>query len=375
MGTKKKKLIYLAPDIDLSKNEGGKVHTLGEIKYLQEHFDSILVICQNKNLYKLDNLIFPKIKTFIIPHWIHKPLFRIFIESPFFILYSLYLRVKGYKYLIERSYRFGGWFSFLFSITGGQTIYQLNEVLYYNKFFLDTFTKLMTKILNLVITSYYGTHSNMSYLCKKEKIFTGWWGVDSNLVNPEIKDDSLFDKLNIKKNDEVIIYIGSGKKWHNISTILKCAEQLPQIIFIIITSGKIITKQNILNNVRVLTDIPSEEIVKYINISTIGLALYEKNNEILKRFDYFYSPIKVHEYKACGKPVIATKIGNLITLVQNTGILINNDVEELKNAIIKLTTNNELYQKYSQTALEETQEKYNYKKIAEIYYKLFINAL
>ncbi len=374
-----KKLIYLAPDIDLSKNEGGKVHTLGEIKYLQEHFDIILLVSQNQKAFPIDPQVYQKIKTLTIPHWLHQPIFRILFESTFLIFYALYLRASGYQYTIERSYRFGGWFSIFFSLTGGKSLYLMIEPLYYGAPLLDAFTKLMARFLNIFVKYFLITYPSMAYLLLLQKTKIVWTGVDSEFFNPQNTDEKLLQQLKLKPGQTIIFYSGSIQNWHSVDLILEGAQDQPEIIFLLVISGKTQDIENLKNkiieknlkNIIIKENLSNQILPHYINLATICLALYDKNNEVLRKFNYFYSPLKVHEYKACGKPLIATNVGNLIPLVSNCGILIENNKENLKNAILKLLSDKNLYIQYSEKAIKEVQEKYNWKTVANYYDELF----
>ncbi|MBS3064671.1 MAG: glycosyltransferase, partial [DPANN group archaeon] len=101
-----------------------------------------------------------------------------------------------------------------------------------------------------------------------------------------------------------------------------------------------------------------------IGTATICLALFDSKNYLpFQKFGYFYSPIKVHEYKACGKPVIASDIGNLKELVKNNvnGFLVNeSDIDEISSAIIKLLKNKKLRAKMGGTNRKEVLETYNW---------------
>lgn len=358
-----RKIIYLAPDIDLSKNEGWKAHTLGEVKYLQSFFGSVFLIAKNSKNIALDKGTFRQVYFSKIPTFLHQPLFRITIENLYFIFLAIFLRIKWYKYLLERSYRLWGIFSIVFCFLGGKGIYQLNEPIYYEKFIMP-FQNFLIKIMGHLDIKFFGTYKTFAYNLPKNKYINGRWWVDyENIPLPSSK----------KAYD--IIYIWSIAGRHNMDLILNVAKKLKNLKFLLLVSGtsnSIIKKISdlSLDNITIIHNVSHDKIYDFISKSKIGLAIYEKNNEILQKFDYCYSPIKVHEYKACGIPVIASNCGTLIELVRDSWILINNNIDELKDAIETLLSNKDLYKKCAYNGIQETKEKYNRAYITKRYFTL-----
>lgn len=77
-----------------------------------------------------------------------------------------------------------------------------------------------------------------------------------------------------------------------------------------------------------------------------------------------------------GKPVIASNVGGIPELVEHnkTGYLVEiGNVEQIKNAVIKLYENPELTQEMGKNARKKAETQYNrdvfYKSIIEIYEK------
>lgn len=83
-----------------------------------------------------------------------------------------------------------------------------------------------------------------------------------------------------------------------------------------------------------------------------GIALAPYVDEIKGTFR-FCDPLKVKDYLACGLPVIVTRVPAIAKEVEvNTlGIAINYDQKDLEEAIIKLVTDDEFYQKCRENIL------------------------
>lgn len=360
---KNNKIIYLAPDIDISKNEWWKAHVLWEVKYLKKYFDKILLITKNKNNLTLWEQ-YKNVKIFKIPNILHTPIFRITLESLFFMIFSIYLRLMWYKFLIERSYRLWWIFSIVFCTFWWKWIYQLNEPIYYENYIMPI-QNLIIKMMGHLNIKFFWTHESFSYNLPKWKYINWWRWCDSEITKMQTSKKKKYD----------IIYVWSVAKWHSLWSILAIIKNNPKWEFLFITSWhneELINKKNYekLDNLTIYENIENKKIYSYIYQSKIWLALYEKNSELLKKFDYCYSPIKVHEYKACGLPIIASNIGTLIKLTEHSWILVDNSINEIENAINILLNNKKKYEELSENATKEILEKYNWDYICRWYYNI-----
>jgi glycosyltransferase involved in cell wall biosynthesis len=164
-------------------------------------------------------------------------------------------------------------------------------------------------------------------------------GVDFEKFNPQTDGSSIREKYGIKKNDILLFFMG----WiYDFSGMKEVAESLSRndnenIKLMIVGEGdlyKLLNKmksENNLNEKLILTGkIPFEEIPKHIASADICLLPAYKN-EIMMNI----VPIKIYEYMAMGKPVIATNLPGLKKeFGNNNGIIyIENPEQTLEKAI------------------------------------------
>lgn len=83
-----------------------------------------------------------------------------------------------------------------------------------------------------------------------------------------------------------------------------------------------------LSNVHFLGGKPAEELPRYINALDVCLMPYRKTN-----YTKYIYPMKMHEYFACGKPVVATELDNLKEFAE--GVYFAADLWTWFNAIQK----------------------------------------
>ena len=86
-----------------------------------------------------------------------------------------------------------------------------------------------------------------------------------------------------------------------------------------------------------------------------------------KTLGFGYSPLKLYEYMACKKPVIATNTKGFEILKQsNAGILVNpEDLQELSNAMIKLLQNKQLREKMGDNGRKLVVSEYSWESTAK----------
>ena len=101
----------------------------------------------------------------------------------------------------------------------------------------------------------------------------------------------------------IAIYVGSIDEWFGIDFLLSVAKKCKDVSFVIIGSPNIdITILKSVSNLFLLGKKDYSEVPKYIYNSDVGIIIFNTIHPLVQ----FVNPIKLYEYMACGKPVIAT---------------------------------------------------------------------
>ncbi|MCD6515570.1 MAG: glycosyltransferase family 4 protein [Candidatus Odinarchaeota archaeon] len=173
-----------------------------------------------------------------------------------------------------------------------------------------------------------------------KKIIVLGAGIDSKRFNPNISGESIRKRYGIKKNEIVLFFMG----WlYEFSGLKEVAESLSKykgnnIRLMVLGRGDLYTElammKKILGDSLILVDWqPYEKVPEYIAASDICL-LPAYNNEIMRDI----VPIKIYEYMACGKPVIATKLPGIIKeFGKGNGIIYVNSPNEVLSVAAKLS--------------------------------------
>jgi glycosyltransferase involved in cell wall biosynthesis len=145
----------------------------------------------------------------------------------------------------------------------------------------------------------------------------------------------------------VVGFVGSLKAWHGLDLLAEAFRRLasdPRYHLLIVGQGpqaKLIESllEELPGRVTQVGAVPHAEVPKYLRAMDIAVAPYPP----LERF--YFSPLKVLEYMAAARAVVATRIGQLKELVRSgeTGILVEpGDPEALANAIRALAMDESL---------------------------------
>ena len=182
-----------------------------------------------------------------------------------------------------------------------------------------------------------------------EKILVTPDGVNLNKFSRN-RDGSEIRKRCGMDGKVVVGYVGVLRRFWGIYTILESAREIlsqrNDFHFIVIGEGKddsdikrFLEKNRLTDNFTMTGTIPHDDIPEYIAAMDIGLAPYGYE-------ELFYaSPMKIFEYMAMGKPMIATAQGQIKDIIKHgeNGLLIGpDDSSGLAKAILELGGNKDM---------------------------------
>ena len=167
---------------------------------------------------------------------------------------------------------------------------------------------------------------------------------DVNKFEGAKKNKELVDRFDLS-GKQVLGFIGSMSAWHGIENLLQIMETIlikfPDSKFLLIGSGggqddrvqKFVAQHGFERRVLMPGYIAHDEIPAYLALMDVVLAPYP-------RLPFFYySPVKIFEYMAAGKPVVTTAIGQIEEIIEHNvnGILCRaDDFEQINRQIERL---------------------------------------
>jgi glycosyltransferase involved in cell wall biosynthesis len=207
-------------------------------------------------------------------------------------------------------------------------------------------------------------------------------GADPEKFQPCEKPADLVKKYALQEK-VVIGWIGSLAGWSGIENLIAMAlyvlERHPNAAFMMVGGGA--NKEFFQNKLHIknydqrviLTGtVPHEEVPRYLACMDIVLAPYPK-------LPFWYaSSLKIFEYMAAGKAVIAGDVGQVGEVIQdgNNGLLFDPDNEgELLQKTIAALENAELRQRLGAQARQDVLDKYSWRQHAKKIVEVFMEIL
>ncbi len=167
-------------------------------------------------------------------------------------------------------------------------------------------------------------------------------GVDVHLFNPDVSGSAVRERYSLG-NSFVLGWIGSFHKFHGLDLAIEAAaalqEDLPELTLLLVGDG--LDRARIeaqgrrlgLSNVVFTGTVDHSDIPSHIAAMDVSLVL-SPNDEA-----FHYSPLKLREYMACGRPVIVPRTGELRHFISDgeDGLLVEpGDVSTLVAAVRRL---------------------------------------
>lgn len=225
----------------------------------------------------------------------------------------------------------------------------------------------------------------------EDRLFYAPSVVDTDEFNPAISGSSIRKKYGIN-NEPLILYVGnlesgSGVMLDNlIKTMRLIVKEIPDAKMLIVGDGdtikigndhgllRVLAKRyNIVDNIIFTGNRSHQEIPYFIAASDVCIALFPVNVITMAK-----SPVKIYEYMACGKPIVARAVGEVNNIFQDgkSGILTySDDVKEYADKICNILTDKKLAEKIGKNARKAVEEKYNWKESSRVVTKACERAL
>jgi len=184
---------------------------------------------------------------------------------------------------------------------------------------------------------------HMDYGISDEKIEVVENGVDTTLFRPVQKDMAL-SELGLPREKYYVTYIGSFYPHHKLDCLVRSipfvVKEVKNVEFILVGDGwcknqmvKLVDEMGLDRFVTFFGEIKHEKIPVFINSSDLCIMFYAGGGL------QFFNSIKMYEYLACGKPVLANKEDDSGRFVETIGAGIGVDIENPESvaaAIIRI---------------------------------------
>lgn len=202
--------------------------------------------------------------------------------------------------------------------------------------------------------------------------------IQPNAVNvgkfyPGDRDTAMRARLGFDAGDVVVGFVGSLKPWHGVEQLVEAVAhariRAPRLRLLIVGDGparpaveRLITIDGLEGVVRLVGNVIHTDVPRYLAAIDVAAAPY------LDAPDFYFSPLKVFEYMAAGRPVVAPQLGQITELVQDgkTGLFYApGNTSELVERLVTLAERADLRATLGTCAAAEVRSHYTWQATAE----------
>src|SRR5213594_2423104 len=193
-------------------------------------------------------------------------------------------------------------------------------------------------------------------------------GVNTDLFHPAPRDPSLRDRLGLGE-EPVLGFVGGLRAWHGTESLpdvlARVATVHPDVRLVIVGDGPLraelqrsLSERGLAGSVVFTGAVAHEEIPALIRQFDVALAPYPALDH-----PFYFSPLKLFEYMACGVPVVAANCGQIAELIRDgeTGLLHPpGDADALVAACDRLLADPPLRRRVGEAAAKEVHTRYTW---------------
>jgi len=210
----------------------------------------------------------------------------------------------------------------------------------------------------------------LRYGVPSRRIFEAHVGADLERFNPGNKGNHIRQRFGI--DGPLVMYVGQLHGGQYVELFIDAAKQLSQKInsinFIIAGIGSRLEELKRysaslgMNGRLIFTGyVPHDDVPFYLAAADICVACFEKND-----ITECKSPLKIVEYLASGRPIVASKVGEVEDMVKDAGILTEpGSASSLASGIERLLEDKGLMEELSSKARSRAENKYNWSDTAD----------
>jgi glycosyltransferase involved in cell wall biosynthesis len=388
------RVLYLGanPRTRLSKPRAPELRALGLKKSLEQNGVEFFPFMEGDkvNSERTQNLYSKQLKR-ILPRYIHatlRDIYEIFLDRRFYRVIEKYLLEIKPDIILQQHARYaqvgirlGHQYNIPVFLDDITPIWEEEE---YSDRSLKQIARRIRKEVFSKATGLIAVSRDMEIRLRSEgiprtKIHLVPNGVDCTLFNPDTTSLELRDKYGLA--DKIVVgYVGSFTYWHRLDLLIPVVssiiETIPQICFMLVGADldgrmeSMIRAHGLTNWFILPGGVPNSEVPMYLNAIDIA---------ILPRTLPYMSPMKIYEYMAMGKPVVAPNKNALVEEVvipYKYGLLFEaENTDSMKNAIQILAINPELRQKIGKDARKCAVNNYSWSTQARNLLMAFESAL
>lgn len=218
------------------------------------------------------------------------------------------------------------------------------------------------------------------YGIHRDRIFYIPVGADPDVFSPDVDGSEIISEHEVKRY--IVLYHGqiSGANYIHLYllAVKHILDRRDDVTFFVVGGGdrleiakKLAQQLNIDDCVIFTGAVPHKKVAAYVAIADVVVACFEDNEQARCK-----SPLKLVEYMACGKAIVASGVGEVPGMLCDAGLIVNDtNPSAMADAIHLLLEDGELRKQLGGKARKRSEDYYNWKRgmetLLEAYHKAF----
>jgi len=200
-------------------------------------------------------------------------------------------------------------------------------------------------------------------------------GVDTNLFKPDYEEGEAIRRRYHLEDKKVVVYVGTSSAWHGAEDLIEVAAKLEEDVSVLMIGNELETledrakEKGVADKIVFTGFVEYEEVPKHISAADVAVAPYNPSGfREMERYGFYFSPIKIFEYMACGKPVVASDLEIIRDIINENqcGLLAKpGNAEDFASKIRTLLEDEALREEFSENGRKAVIEKYTWERVAE----------
>jgi glycosyltransferase involved in cell wall biosynthesis len=223
--------------------------------------------------------------------------------------------------------------------------------------YLGYIERMLPRLVDTITVASHGLHSYARSLgVDKNRLFEGHVGVDLDLFRPR--------RLYSIIEPGLVIYVGQLHGAQYVKLFLDAAARVLEqrkAQFMVVGSGseqgdleRYARDKGIAPYVQFIGGVPHEDVPRYLAGADVAVACFEENDITLCK-----SPLKLVEYMAAGKAIVASDVGEVADMLGGCGVLTKpGDPVSLSQGIVALLNNKEKREELGRAARRNAENRF-----------------
>ena len=212
-----------------------------------------------------------------------------------------------------------------------------------------------------------------------------WWapvGADLDRFSPGLDGSEMRQRHGVDLDTPIVLYVGQLEGAAYAELAVRAMEfvrrKFPEAVMWIVGGGKGLSGLRrecqaipAAGRVHLFDYVPHDEVPRYLAAATVCVASFEENPATLCK-----SPLKIVEYLAAGKAIVASAAGEVPRMLDSCGVVVRpGDPEALAIGICGFLDDSDFREKYECLARKRAEEVFNWDRTAATLEKAYQRAL